>query len=325
MGHHHDSFPGGETGVPAPVEEQAMQHAFTAAVVELGEHNEGSFGPTTDVEARFSDLVDKVARPEYRRKPTGNWRCVDGRKDEKGAVEDAEYADGQVPGSLPITNTAGDMMNPEATDLRLSERVAANTQEAVADGHEVTVHGDDHAEEEGCAANLKMRETLAKTAENSDIVAPLAWAECQMTGLDQHVAEEDVMDAIIAGGERAKDDKVWDATAKQVIGIAVANGAQYQRLKGKHREAGVAVTLDAGVTHDTQAFARANRSADGERVELFGLSAGEYVATTIRDTVARGGSERDGALKAMRGLIYATGLCKKIGSNNLRLIALKTD
>lgn len=324
MGHFPGGFPGGEMGISVPVQEQTMQ-AFTATVVELGEQNEGTFGPTPEVEEQFDNFVHKVGRPEYRRKPTGNWRCVDGREDEDGAIEDAEFADGQVPGSLPITNTAGDLMDPEKTGLRLSQLVAKNTAEAIEDGHEVTVHGDDHAEEEGCAANAKMRVTMAKIAANADIVAPLAWAECQLTGLDQHVAEEDVMDAIIAGGERARDDKVWDATAIQVIEIAVAHGAKYQRLKDSHLEAGVAVTLDAGTTYDTQAFARDHQNEDGTRIELFGLSAGEYVATTIRDTLVRGGSQREGALKAMRGLIYATGLCKKIGSKNLRLIALKTD
>ena len=292
---------------------------YTTLVVDLGAENEGAFGPDSEVNANYDGFVAEVAKPEYKRKPTGNWVCVDGREPEEGAVDDGEFADGQIAGSLPITNTAGDLMDDTKTDVKLSERVAANTREAVADKHKVTVHGDDHAEEEGCAANKKMRDTLAKIGANGDIIAPRAWALCEATGLTEAdedgeplLVQDDVTRAIVTAGERAEDDSVWDVTPAQVIEIAVANGAQYQRLKGSHQERAVAAPLKG--TYATQKFAQDHPTADGEgRHELFGMSAGEYVKTTIEDTVNRGGSRREGARKAMRGIVYNLGLCKKIG------------
>lgn len=299
--------------------EQHMPYAAT--VVDLGQGNEGQFGPTAETEDRYDAFVEEVENPEYRRKPTGNWICVDGREAVEGAIDDGEHADGQMPGSLPITNTAGDLMD-DAVDAPLSVLVAKNTKQAVADGHEVTVHGDDHNGKDGCAANAKMRATLAKIAANGDIIAPRVWTFCEATRLSQWVTPEDVMAAIVAAGERAKDDSVWDATPAEVVDIAVANGAKYQVLKGSHQEQAVVAPLEG--TYATQTFAKDHPTEDGGRNELFGMSAGEYVKTTLADETGRGATERDAALKAMRGLVYGTGLCKKIGNQWLRVIALQT-
>jgi hypothetical protein len=90
-------------------------------------------------------------------------------------------------------------------------------------------------------------------------------------------------------------------------------------LTGGHQEQAVVSTLEG--TYDTQQFAEDHPTKTG-RNELFGFSLGEYVKTTFADMVAGGCSERDGALKAMRGIIYTVGLCKKIGSPTLKVITL---
>ena len=296
-----------------------MSAPLTPIVVDLGPENEGEFGPRPGEDP--NEFVSRVAGPEYKRRPSGVWVCVDGREDVAGYVDDGETADDQVPGSLPITNTAGDMMDDTLDSPRLSERVAENTREAVEDGHEVIVHGDDHAGKDGCAANAKMRPTLAKIAANADIIGPRVWAFCQVAGIDDEVTPDDITRSMVTAGQRAKDNSAWDATPAQVVDIAVANGARYQVLKGPHRERAVAATLSGA--YASQKFAQDHTTPGGDRYEVFGLSVGDYVQTTIVDTLNRGGTRREGALKAMRGLVYSTGLCKKIGNPNLRVIALQ--
>lgn len=313
MVHRPDVFPG-----DMDRRELSMQ-PYGALVIDLGDQNEGDFGPSPEMAANYDHLVAQVANPENRRKPTGNWVCVDGRGDLEGKEDDGEYADGQIPGSLPITNTAGDMMDSTIKAPRLKALVTKNTREAVMAGHKVTLHGDEHNGKDGCAANTKMRATLAKIAASADIIAPRAWDVAEVTGLAQWIEQDDITEAIVTAGERAADDGAWNATPSEVIDAAIEAGATYQVLAGNHQEVGVVATLQG--TYATQKFAQEHPTQEG-RQELFGLSAGEYVATMIRDTLANGGTERNGALKAMRGIVYSLGLCTKIGNKDLRVIAL---
>lgn len=297
---------------------------YAATVVDLGPENEGQFGPADNTPAAHYDklVTDMTNKEIYGRKNTGNWECVDGREDEAGVTDDdGEYANGQIPGSLPITNTAGDMMDSTRTGLLLSERVAANTDEAIQDGHQVIVHGDDHAGKDGCAANAKMRPTLAKIAANADIIGPRVWAFCEATAITDVITQDDITTAMVTAGQRASDDAIWDVTPTEVIDIAVAHGAKYRTLKGSHQERTVAATLKG--TYASQRFAQDHLNPDGSRDEVFGLSVGDYVDTTIIDTMGRGATRRDGALKAMRGLVYAAGLTKKIGNPHLQIVALQ--
>lgn len=294
---------------------------YQAATIELGEDNEGAFGPTPEVEANFEDFVEAINNPDNYRKSNNIWICVDGRADLDEVEGDGEFAAAQVPGSLPIVNTAGDIMDEtfDDEDLLLSSRIAANTQDAVAAGHKIIVHGDDHHGKEGCAANKQMRATLQKIAENEEIIAPLTLALCKTIGLDKWVEQEDIYNAITIAGRRSANDMIWDANSTQVAEIAEANGAEYHTLTGEHQEQAVVATLEG--TYDTQKFAAEHATKSG-RSELFGYSLGEYAKTTFADMVASGCSERDGALKAMRGILYTVGLCKKIGSPSLRVVAL---
>lgn len=299
---------------------RTMEAEHEALVVDFGPGNEGEFGPTPEVEARYHDFVLEVSNPEYRRRSNNVWICVDGRESERQdelGIDD-ESAPAQMPGSLPIVNTAGDMMDDtfDDDDLRLSDRVAANTRAAVGAGRRVIVHGDDHHGKDGCAANKQMRATLTKVSDEAEVVVPLSWAFCKIAGLEDLISQEDVSDAVAIAGRRAANDEIWDIKPEEVPDVAVANGAEYHALKGKHLEAAVAVPREG--TYAAQKFAQDYEARHGQRVEVFVATIHEYVKATIEDMVATGWSERDGALKAMRGIIYTAGLSKKIGKPTLR-------
>lgn len=294
-----------------------------AIVVDLGQGNNGKFGPNDHVKGIYDQFVTEVANDKYIRKPSGGSCCVDGRSKHGNAGGDGVHYAMQVPGSEALTNTAGDMMDSALESPVLSQRVITNTKEVVEDGRIPELHGDDHKHEDGCSANFKMRETLRYSFENIDCVSEKAMVVCSALGLEaKGVNMEAVRKAIEIGGQRAAADAVWDVDCKKIVELAVENGAKYTELEGEHLEQAAIATLEPGETFDTQLFAQ-DHLHEGHREELFGVSAGEYMAKTMESAAKRGKSEQEGALKVMRGIIYTIGLSKQIGSADLKIIALK--
>lgn len=285
-------------------------------VIDLGDRNDGSFGPTpeTDAEALYND----AARPEYHQPATDRWICVDGRGDED-ALETGE-ADPQIAGSLPVTNTAADFLNPaKVGNAHLSESVAVNTRRAIAHGKEVVVHGAvGHGGKAGCAANAKMRDTFRYGAANIDVVAPTVWTVSQAFGLDRWINEDDVTESITAGGQAAEHKEMWDATPEQVIDIAVDNGAQYVALPGEHNERIVGLEMDEEKAFNNRKFAQDHQDEYGQEQQAFGVALAKYVHETFAERVADGYSPRDAALHAMRGAAYVTMLTKNIVNKDMQ-------
>lgn len=310
---------------PAANAEARGQNMRDVQIIDLGPNNDGAFGPRALYANDPERLAAEVAPNKYRRRFSGVWRCVDGRGRADGAVEDPEVADAQTPGSLPFTNTAGDLMDSRRSGPRVSECVARNTREAVEGGKKVKVHGDDHGHRQnksGCAANRDMRLAFRHIGANADIIAPSVWMLVQAKGLDQHVTQDDVADAITTAGRIAEDDSVWDVTAEQAIDIALENGAEYEELTGPHMEQGAAVELDDDTAFAARQFAADHQHEDGED-QLFVETIGIYVKTIMEDGKKVGIPPRESALKAMRGLVYCIGLPKKIVTKYLRVFAMQ--
>ncbi len=294
-----------------------------AIVVDLGQGNNGKFGPNDHVKGIYDKFVTEVANDKYIRKPSGGSCCVDGRNRHDGLTGDGVHCAMQIPGSEVLTNTAGDMMDSTLESPVLSQRVIANTKEVVEDGRVPELHGDDHKHEDGCAANFQMRATLQYAFKNIDSVAEKVMTICGALGLDaKGITMEAVKKAIEIGGQRALSDAVWDIDCKKVVELAVENGAKYVELEGEHLEQAAVATLEPGETFDSQLFAQ-DHLHEGHREELFGISAGEYMVKTMESAAKRGKSEQESVLKVMRGIIYTVGLSKQIGSADLKIIALK--
>lgn len=295
-----------------------MQEAVAMQVIDLGARNHGTFGPTpeTDTESLYTD----AAQPEYHQPVSERWICVDGRGD-ADAPETAE-ADPQTPGSLPVTNTAADFMNPtKVANVRLSESIAVNTSRAIAHGKEVVVHGAlGHGGKAGCAANAKMRDTFRYGAANIDVVAPTVWTVSQAFGLDRWISQDDVTESITAGGQSAESEAMWDATPEEVVDIAVENGAEYQALPGDHNERLAGLEMDERTAFNNRKFAQDHHTATGEEEQAFGVAVGAYVHETFAERIADGYSPRDAALHAMRGVAYTTMLTKNIVNEDMRAV-----
>jgi len=300
-----------------------MEHYTSAAetvattIIDLGPNNQGAFGPTAETDTQ--NLYADAARAEYHLPASDTWICVDGRGDEDSPI--AAEVDPQIPGSLPVTNTAADFMDSRKVGaVRLSESVAVNTRRAVAHGKEVVVHGDQAHGKDGCAANAKMRNTLAYGAANADVVAPTVWSVSQAFGLDRWITQDDVTESITAGGQAAESDTMWDATPAEVVDIAVQNGAQYQALPGAHNERLAGLEMDETTAFDNRKFAQDHHVASGEEEQAFGVALAKYVHETFAERVADGYSPRDAALQAMRGAAYVTMLTKNIVNKDMRAV-----
>jgi hypothetical protein len=65
-----------------------------------------------------------------------------------------------------------------------------------------------------------------------------------------------------------------------------------------------------GATYDTRAFARDHRDSAGNEQQLFGGTLKVYADTVMADGARRGQSPRESALRAARGIQFATGISK---------------
>lgn len=286
----------------------------------LGPLNDGEFGPTpsTDRVRLYSD----ASQERYHLPATDVWVCVDGRGEAEDEPSSETEVNPQMPGTLSITNTAADFMNPQKVGaLRLSETVAVNTSRALAHGNELIVHGDEARGKDGCAARAMLRPALAYGAANVDIIAPVVWIVSKGFGLDRFgITQKDVVDSIVAGGETAKNDTVWDATPEQVADIEIAHGATYVKLPGKHRERFAGLELAAHTAYDNRGFARDHQNENGEEDQGFAAAVGKYVHDTFTERVTDGYTPRDAALHAMRGVAYLVALTKKISNQEMEAL-----
>jgi hypothetical protein len=297
--------------------ESRSEAMVPVTLLDFGPNNGGSYGP-----AEMTDVIKlqgDARNPRYHRPASKRWVCVDGRG-KKNEITGSDEVDPQIPGSLPVVNTAADLMNPATVgQLRLSQRLAVNTRAAIATGNSVVVHGDNHKKEAGCSANAKKRDVLQFGGENIDIIAPLVWGVSSMFGLEDHgVQQDDVVEALTAGRRNATFPHVWDVTPEQAIGVMVDNGAEYVELQDDHTECGVGMELHDELAFDNREFARDHVHEDSTEDEAFSVALGKYAHETFRERVLAGESPRDAALHVMRGIAYTVCLTKKISNELMR-------
>jgi len=289
-------------------------------VTDLGPNNNGDFGPTDATNK--AELYQKAAKDSYHRPATNHWICVDGRGVEDEKTELNGGVDPQIPGSLPITDTAADLLDPKNVGkLKLSERIAENTTSAIKRGKTVGMHGDVVLGKNGCAANAKMRSTLSYAADNINDIVLTVWSLVEAYGLVKlGVTQDDVVESILAGGKAAKDDATWDATPEEVTGIALQHGATFATVVGDHKERMVGIEMDAKNAFDNRTFAADHPDVHGKEQQAFAVALGKYIHDTVAERIGGGEDPRDAGLHTMRAIIYTIALTKNI--TNSRMEAL---
>ncbi len=77
------------------------------------------------------------------------------------------------------------------------------------------------------------------------------------------------------GGQRAEDETLWDATAEDLIDIAVENGAEYEEFEGAHHTAGPREDVSPHA-FDNGSFRENHKTDDGHPLGALSLTYGLY-------------------------------------------------
>lgn len=292
------------------------------AVIDLGPGNIGTFGPASATPvAECAKIAETACDPKYNKPATRRYVCVDGRLFEEEAEMLAagispEEVDPQLAGGKVLSEVAASYMDDLSTHRPESQVVAEKTRQDVEDGFPPTVHGDEAKDEEGCAANVRKRECLKFNAENADVVAPLTMTIVKTAGVDHLVNEDDIAQSIVNGKVAADNDGNWDVSAKEIVEIMVANGAQYIKCVNSHEEAERVDFTENGFSKVD--YAREN-STDSKTAMVFSASLGKYLKDCFEQTLQRGGTERDAALKFMRVVLFNAGMSKILQPENSKV------
>lgn len=292
--------------------EQGMQRTV---VTDLGPRNAGSFGPSPDLheEARMA-LAEQACAEKYSVPATNRYICVDGRlSDEESermvSGEPIIEADPQLAGGIVISEDAADRMDPAKEQLPQSATIALITQQAILDGIEVTVHGDENGQS-GCRANVDERNALRFNAENADIVTPKVWTVSELLGLDRYIQQDDIAQSIVTGQAAAEDDKLWDTNAEDRVRIIVDNGGTYITLRGTHAEC--ALRIDATESAFAKAAYVRDHSTPSGQAQAFAASIGKYSKDAFERAAMHGRPEREAALQVMRVVLFNVGMSKML-------------
>jgi hypothetical protein len=197
----------------------------------LGPENQGGFGPETDEEAI---AVDYLAHQKYVLPTNHEFHCMDDRFFGRGI---------QLAGGRIWTEVAGFYMNPVANVQPLSKTVKQITQELAAHGNKVYDHGDEHHDEEGCAAKKFVQTVMVYNAQHRLFVAPLAVGVLREMNLNTEDTPRDVVQAINIGSRRARIKDIWDIDSKQATELIVSSGGEYEVMPGEHKVAGGRTSL----------------------------------------------------------------------------------
>ncbi len=281
------------------------------AVTDLGPGNAGAIGAADIPELRKTEVVQAVARPEYRRKPTNRFRCIDGRVPEGGLQLTEGFADPQTAGGEAITSAASDMMLYD--DQPVSLLVKQNVVNIIGEGRPVVVHGDDNKGAGGCGAagQLASGEVFKANVRNKAVVAPKAWTVGGLVGLHDHLKEAEVSELINRGGHNAKNKALFDVPVEGIIEIATEHGAEYEELIEDHSEKVVVVDASDSA-FDEGAFMRDFQGPDGQPVEAFVASIKLYKDAVFESFEQQGRTETEAARKVMGAILFNLGVGKQL-------------
>jgi hypothetical protein len=295
------------------LEQEILSMPKILAVTDLGANNKGTIS-AGDVDAEtMRGLIEDLAKPEYRKKPTNRFRCVDGRLPEGGLQPESDEADPQGAGGESVFEPMIDYMLEPKSTVRLSSKVAKHTKRAIGHSRRVVIHGDTHKNKAGCGANAMKRDVLVANAENADIVAPKAWSICEAVGISSLLEQDDITRAILIGKENADNDKLWDITPEQHVDTAFENGAEYEELTEDHAEKTINVDV-SGYAFDEEAYMRdhPNPNKPGLSYEVFVASVGVYKNVAFEDAEKEGRSQRDAALRVLGFILFNIGVPKEL-------------
>lgn len=283
-------------------------------VTDLGEHNRGTIsaeGLQGEDRERF---ISDTSRPEYRRKATKRFVCVDTRLPEGGREVAEGYADPQIAGGPAITETAVDMMVEEDQTLPVSTLVVKNAREVIGAGYGVVMHGDSAHKKAGCGGNSKDRETLQDNGKNIDIIAPKAWYVCEEMGLGTLIDQNDIVRLITNGARNAEKDELFDVTPEQKVDLVTAEevGGEYEELLGEHTEHATVAELGEEDVFDQGDFRHDHVTADGVELGAFAVAFGAYKKMEFEKTHKLGGSDHEAALRTAAAVIFNLGLPKEL-------------
>jgi hypothetical protein len=283
------------------------------AVTDLGKNNKGTISAADVDSVALQSLINDLARPEYRKKPTNRFRCVDGRLPEGGLQPESDEADPQGAGGEPVFEPIIDFMIETENDEKLSSKVVRHTKRAKGHGRPVVMHGDNRKGKGGCGANAKKREVLLMNAENADIIAPKAWSVSEAAGISHLLVQDDVIKLILTGKENAERDELWDITPEQHVDIAVENGAEYEELIEEHAEKVINVDVSE-YAFDEESYMRdhPNPNKPGSSYEAFVASVGVYKKIAFEDAAKEGKTDRDAALRVLGFILFNIGVPKEL-------------
>lgn len=294
--------------------QQELESAMPLQVitVDLGQNNVGQFGPEDISEAKQHEITVTNADPEYRLPATRRYGCVDGRcsaaEFNNTSAEQLDVADPQMPGGKAIIETAVTMMTQPA---RMSETLTKVTQDALAKGYTVAVHGA-NGNKAGCKANEDMRAVLRENAGNIDIVAPTAMVLLTQLGIEKHVTADMVNQIIITGSQAANTEDIWDVDAATAADVVVAAGGEYVDLQGEHHEKAIRVDLAPGAAK--KAAMVTVLSEQNRPIQQFIASLGQYKEDIFTDYREQNKSEADAALHVAKAIVYTIGISKHLAS-----------
>jgi hypothetical protein len=283
-------------------------------VADLGPHNTGAIANdlTPGEQAVFEADITK---PEYYVKPTREFKCVDMRIPEGGVQPEVDEAPSQIAGSLPVTETASDLMVAPKQEMHVLKLAEKNTTEEIEAGFGITIHQDEHKGKAGCGAIAKLadRSVLRANAENADIVAPLVWtAASQVLKLDTWLNEDDITALIVNGKNNADNDEIWTGVTPDTLSDAmVAAGANRETLvKDHHEQATLLLAEDKAFARNK--FMADHPRADGDYNAAFVATLVSYKNATFELSKNRGETERDAALRVAAGLLFNVGALKAL-------------
>lgn len=282
-------------------------------VLDLGPNNIGSLGADS-LPANNNNFRVAYEDPDYRLQNLLDvYVCMDGRFDPNNFA--------QVLGGIAIFDTYIDVMmrahNTSHPAEKVSNVLVANVKDAIEDGFEVTVHGDQAKGKEGCAANLVMQDLLRFQSENIDIIAPLAWTVAEQLGVTQQLAREDTTRMALNGKESADNEELWDVTAVERVDLIVANGGRYIELQGSHGEVDGDIEMDPNAKVDTAKFGNAFKNEAGDPAQLFIFTLGKYAEDTYARAEARGWNKQEASLRILAGISLHLTAFKMLGNKDM--------
>lgn len=288
-----------------------MPETTIVAVTDLGPGNAGTVSAGDMPPRRKEELATALTYPEYRRKPTSRFRCIDGRLPADGLECEEGYADPGIAGGEGITTAAANFMIYDEAP------VSAVFKQAVTDvlsrGRPVVLHGDDHKGEEGCgaAAQFASGAVFLANESNKEVVSDKSWAIAELVGLNEHINRDDIAEMIERGARKAQMSVMLDRTAKQLIEEGCELGAEYEELVGRHTEKAAEIEIGDTVL-DRAAITRDYQTPNGTPVEVFVASVKAYKETVFDDFVAQGRSEKEAARQVLGAIIFNVGVSKQL-------------